>query len=73
MMKREQKSRSVKYSNKFWKMEFWKIYYSDDATTGNNNQPKEDSTQKHGHGDTTAVGEHDQTTRGNGIFITTLT
>ena len=41
-------------------------YYNDDATTGNNNQPKEDSTQKHGHGDTTAVGEHDQTTRGNG-------
>ena len=34
-------------------------YYNDDITTGNSNQPKEDSTQK--HGDTTTVGEHDQT------------
>ena len=39
-------------------------YYKDDTTTGNSNQPKEDSTQK--HGDTTTVGEHDQTSRGNG-------
>ena len=38
-------------------------YYKDDTTTGNSNQPKEDSTQK--HGDTTTVGEHDQTSRGN--------
>ena len=34
-------------------------YYNDDITTGNSNQPKEDSTQKHGV--TTTVGEHDQT------------
>ena len=33
-------------------------YYNDDITTGNSNQPKEDSTQKHGV--TTTVGEHDQ-------------
>ena len=40
------------------------IYYKDDTTTGNSNQTKEDSTQK--YGDTTTVGEHDQTSRGNG-------
>ena len=34
------------------------------TTTGNSNQPKEDSTQK--HGDNATVGEHDQTSRGNG-------
>ena len=34
-------------------------YCNDDITTGNSNQSKEDSTQK--HGDTTTVGEHDQT------------
>ena len=34
-------------------------YYNDDITTGNSNQPKEDSTKKHGV--TTTVGEHDQT------------
>ena len=39
------------------------LIYFDDTTTGNSNQTKEDSTQK--HGDTTTVGEHDQTSRGN--------
>ena len=34
------------------------------TTTGNSNQPKEDSTQK--HGDNATVSEHDQTSRGNG-------
>ena len=38
-------------------------YYNDVTNTGNGNQ-KEDST--HSHGDTTTVGEHDQTSRGNG-------
>ena len=42
------------------------LIYFDDTTTGNSNQTKEDSTQK--HGDTTTVGEHDQTSRGNGKF-----
>ena len=35
-------------------------YYTDDTTTGNSNQPKEDSTQK--HCDTTTVGEHESVT-----------
>ena len=39
-------------------------YYNDETNTGNSNQPKEDSTQK--HGDTTTVGENNQTSRGNG-------
>ena len=39
------------------------LIYFDDTTTGNSNQTKEDSTQK--HGDTTTVSEHDQTSRGN--------
>ena len=34
------------------------------TTTGNSNQPKEDSTQK--HGDNATVSKHDQTSRGNG-------
>ena len=38
--------------------------YNDETNTGNSNQPKKDSTQK--HGDTAAVGEHNQTSRGNG-------
>ena len=39
-------------------------YYNDETNTGNSNQPKEDSTQK--HGDTATVGGHNQTSRGNG-------
>ena len=39
-------------------------YYNDDTATRTSNQPKEDSTQK--HGDTTTVGEHDQTNWANG-------
>ena len=55
------KNRNVKYSNRFWQD---LNCYNDDTTTGNSNQPKDDSTQK--HGDTTTVGKHDQTSRGNG-------
>ena len=42
-------------------------YYNDDTTTGNSNQ---DSTQK--HGDTITVGEHDQTSIGNGNLSSLL-
>ena len=45
-------------------------YYNDDTTTGNSNRPKEDSTQK--HGDTITVGEHDQTSIGNGNLSSLL-
>ena len=40
-------------------------YYNDETNTGNTNQPKEDSTKK--HGDTTRIDEYDQTNRGNEI------
>ena len=39
-------------------------YYNDETNTGNSNQPKMDSTKK--HGDTTRVDGRDQTSRGNG-------
>ena len=45
-------------------------YYNDDTTTGNSNRPKEDSTQK--HRDTITVGEHDQTSIGNGNLSSLL-
>ena len=58
MMKKERKSRSVKYLNKFLED---LNYYNDETNTGKSNQPNKDSTQK--HADTTTVGEHDQTSK----------
>ena len=45
-------------------------YYNNETNTGNSIQPKEDSTQK--HGDTTTVGEHDQTSRSRGNLSSLL-